>query len=93
MLENAHLTLSQGEDDPLAAYYDGIRNAPVPARLLAETPPEAFLRRLTVNLVWASAALVMVLLLTALPTSVDEAGANRAAPSLTLVAMRREALR
>ena len=77
-------------NDPLAAYYDGLKDAPIPARLMAETPPEAFVRRLTANLAWASAALALVLLLTALPTPVDEAGANRAARSLNLVALRRE---
>ena len=77
-------------NDPLAAYYDGLKDAPIPARLMAETPPEALLRRLTANLVWASAALALVLLLTALPTPVDEAGANRVARSLNLVALRRE---
>ncbi len=57
--------------DPLRDYFDGLRDAPVPARLLAETPPEAFLRKLTVNCAWAAAGLALVLAVSAMPTRTD----------------------
>ena len=77
-------------NDPLAAYFDGIKDAPVPARLMAETPPETFVRRLAGNLTWVSAALALVLILTALPTPVDPVAADSVARQMGLVAMRRE---
>lgn len=57
--------------NPLRDYYDGLRDAPVPARLLAETPGEAFTRRFVHNLSWAAAGLALALLVASVPTPVD----------------------
>ena len=93
MLEKSDPTLLQGGGDPLVVYYDGIRDAPVPARLMAETPPEAFVRRLVGNLAWASAAMALVLILTALPTPVDPAAAEASARDLSYRLAMREIFR
>ncbi len=68
--------------DPLRDYFDGIKDAPIPARLMAETPPEAFLRKLTLNAAWAAAGLALVLLVTAIPTPTDSRAAVRAARAI-----------
>jgi hypothetical protein len=68
--------------DPLRDYFDGIKDAPVPARLMAETPPEAFLRKLTLNAAWAAAGMVLVLLVTAIPTPTDSRAAARTAQAI-----------
>lgn len=78
--------------DPLRDYFEGIKDAPVPARLLAETPPEAFVRRLTVNLAWATAGLALVLLVSSLPAMPDTMAASVSARELSRrVALRTEA--
>ena len=77
--------------DPLRDYFDGIKDAPVPARLLAETPPEAFVRRLAVNLAWATAGLALVLLVSSMPASPNSATASVEARELsTRMALRME---
>lgn len=77
--------------DPLKEYYEGVRDAPVPARLMAETPPEAFLRRLSTDLAWAAAGVALVLATMAVPTTPDLPTARTAAHALgSQVAMRIE---
>lgn len=77
--------------DPLQEYFDGIKEAPIPRRLMAETPPEAMTRRLAVNALWATAALALVLAVSTLPAPTDARAANRAARSLgARVALRSE---
>lgn len=68
--------------DPLRDYFEGLKDAPVPARLMAETPPETFLRKLTWNAAWAAAGLILVLLVAAIPTPTDERAAVRTARAL-----------
>ena len=69
--------------DPLQGYFEGLRDAPVPARLMAETPPQAFARKLVHNLAWASAGVTLCLALGALPTPVDGAKAERQAQAVS----------
>lgn len=80
--------------DPLRDYYDALRDAPVPARLMAETPPETFVRKLLHNLSWVAAGLTLCLALATLPTPVDGVAAERQARAISLrVALRAEAER
>ena len=80
--------------DPLREYFDGLRDAPVPARLMAETPPEAFARRTCYNLAWAAAGLALALAVSALPVAPDAGSASVAARELSnRVALRTEAER
>ncbi len=69
--------------DPLRDYFDGLRDAPVPARLMAETPQETFSRKLASNLAWVAAGVALCLALGALPTPVDPQKAERQAQALS----------